>query len=195
MKLRHILITTIIAFAAFSFTLKNEYKVDKEKTKVTWVGKKVAGQHNGTIAVSNGTLVSDGKTITGGKFDIDMTSIKNDDLTDQEYNQKLVGHLKSEDFFATDKFPKATLVITKVTPLGKDQHNVKGNLTIKGITKPVEFPATIKASDSQVTAKAKILVDRTKYDIKYGSGTFFDNLGDKAIDNDFELNVELVATK
>lgn len=185
-----------VTVAAFAFTMANvEYKVDVQKSQVGWLGKKVTGSHNGMINISDGKLITDGKALTGGTFNIDMNSITCADLTDKEYNAKLIGHLKSDDFFGTEKFPKSTLVITSVTSTGKDQYKVAGNLTIKGITKPVEFPATIQVSDTEVKAAAKIKIDRTKYDIKYGSGSFFENLGDKAIDNEFELTVDLVAKK
>ena len=118
-----------------------------------------------------------------------MTTIK-----DADGSARLEGHLKADDFFATDKFPKSTFVITKIDSKGTDQYAVKGNLTIKGITNEVEFPATIKMAKDQLTASAKIVVDRTKFDIKFRSGNFFENLGDKAIEDNFELNVELVAS-
>ncbi len=188
------LLATIVVAFAFS-TANVEYKVDKRQSKVNWTGKKVSGAHEGTIKVADGKLISDGKTITGGTFDIDMSSITCSDLKDQGYNDKLVGHLKSDDFFSAEKFPKSTLVIKSATSQGKDQYKITGDLTIKGITKPIEFPAAVQISGSEIKATAKIIVDRTLYDIKYGSGSFFDNLGDKAINNEFELNVDLVAKK
>jgi polyisoprenoid-binding protein YceI len=193
MNLKQLLLGTLLALATFSFTYKVEYKVDNQKSKLNWIGRKVTGEHSGSINLADGVLVTDGKKVTGGTFTIDMNTIANEDLKDDGYKQKLIGHLKSEDFFATDKFPTAQLVINKVTPLTKDQYKIKGALTIKGITNDIEFPASITTTKSEIKAKAKILVDRTKYGIKYGSGSFFDNLGDKAISNDFEMNVELVA--
>jgi polyisoprenoid-binding protein YceI len=197
MKKVNFLGTLITAVAlAFAFTTaKIDYTVDKQQSKVSWLGKKVTGEHKGGISIASGKLTSDGKTVTGGSFDIDMTSITCTDLTDKTYNEKLIGHLKSDDFFSTEKFTKSTFVITSVTPTGNDQYKVVGNLTIKGITNPVEFPATIKTTATDVKANATIKVDRTKYGIKYGSGSFFDNLGDKAIDNEFTLTVDLVAKK
>ncbi len=188
-------INTVLLIAAIttlsSFILKDTtFKVDAQKSKITWLGKKVTGQHNGTINLAEGSFTVNGKNITGGTFTIDMTSIK-----DADASARLEGHLKADDFFATDKFPKSTFVITKIEPKGTDQYAVKGNLTIKGITNEVEFPATIKIAKDQLTATAKILVDRTKFDIKFRSGNFFENLGDKAIEDNFELNVELVGTK
>ncbi len=185
-------LSTVLLLAAIvtltSFTSKDPgYKIDNQKSKITWVGKKVTGQHAGTINLSEGNFTSKGKKITGGSFSIDMTSLK-----DEAANTRLEGHLKSDDFFSTEKYPKATFVISKIDSKGGDQYTVKGNLTIKGITNEIEFPATIQISNDQVSAKAKILVDRTKFDIKFRSGNFFENLGDKAIEDNFELNVELV---
>lgn len=196
MKTKHILLTATFALVAFAFNMAAiSFKVDTKQSKVTWVGRKVTGEHTGNIALMDGVFAFDGKTVTGGSFNIDMNTITCTDLTDAEYNGKLIGHLKSDDFFSTAKFAKSTLVLTKLVPTGKNQYNVMGNLTIKGTTHPIEFPATITVALDKITAKAKIMVDRTKYDIKYGSASFFDSLGDKAISNEFELNVDLVAKK
>jgi len=196
MKISHVALTAAIAFSALAFTAASiTFNVDKTKSKVTWIGRKVTGEHTGTVNIADGKLTSDGKNIIGGSFDIDMNTIVCTDLTDADYNGKLIGHLKSDDFFSVAKFPKSTLAITKATSTGNGTYKINGNLTIKGITQPIEFPATVTVSLTQVTAKAKILVDRTKYDIKYGSASFFDSLGDKAITNEFELNVDLVAKK
>jgi len=180
----------LVAITLSAFTPKDSgFKIDAQKSKITWLGKKVTGKHAGTINLSEGTLITKGKKITGGSFAIDMTSLK-----DEDGSQRLEAHLKSDDFFSTEKFPKATFVITEIKSTGGDQYTVKGNLTIKGITNPIEFPSTIQQTKDQVTAKARILVDRTKFDIKFRSGNFFENLGDKAIEDNFELNVELVGS-
>lgn len=191
MNLKKILMTAATASIIMSFTAKDDqYKVDAEKSKLVWIGKKVTGSHTGAITIAEGSLNVKSKKVTGGSFVLDMTSI-----TDIDKNERLVGHLKSDDFFSTEKHPKATFVITTITPAEKDQYTIKGNLTIKGITNEVAFPATIQNLGKQITAKAKILVDRTKFDIKFRSGNFFENLGDKAIEDNFELNVELVAAQ
>ncbi|MCD0489217.1 YceI family protein [Pedobacter sp. MC2016-14] len=181
-------LVALIALSAFKNGVKPvTYTVDAAKSSITWIGKKVTGSHNGTIALKSGTLNVNGKSITGGSFVIDMTSIK-----DADGSEKLEGHLKADDFFGSTKYPTSTFVITKVAGAV-----VTGNLTIKGITKPVSFPATVTVNaDGTATALAgKILVDRTKYDIKYGSKSFFDSIGDKAIDDNFEISVKLVAKK
>ena len=187
---QYLLVLVVAAATIMSFTLSDStYKIDAQKSKITWLGKKVTGEHSGTINIADGSLTTKGNKVTGGSFSIDITSLK-----DSEGNARLEGHLKSDDFFSAEKFPKSTFVITKSTPADGDQYTIKGNLTIKGITNEVEFPATIQIQKQAVTAKAKILVDRTKFDIKFRSGNFFENLGDKAIEDNFELNVELAGT-
>ena len=188
--MKHLITVFLIAAIATltSFTPKEPgYKIDAEKSKITWVGKKVTGQHTGTVNLSEGNFTSKENKITGGTFSIDMTSLK-----DADANARLETHLKSDDFFSTEKFPETTFVTSNIESKGGDQYIVKGNLTIKGITNEIEFPATIQISNDQLSAKAKILVDRTKFDIKFRSGNFFENLGDKVIEDNFELNVELV---
>ena len=181
-KMAIVLVVTI-AFASFT-TLKDK-QVNVKESQVNWTGHKVTGQHDGTITLKEGSLEFDGATLTGGAFTMDMTSINTTDL-EGEYKTKLDGHLKADDFFGTDKFPTATLKFTKVEALGSD-YAVTGDLTIKGITKPVTF----KMNVTKNTATAALKIDRTKYDIKYGSASFFDNLQDKAIYDEFDLNVSL----
>lgn len=171
------------------------YKVDEQNSKVTWLAKKVTGEHSGNVKVSSGTLVLENNVLKGGSFDIDTRSISVTDVTDAEANGKLLGHLKSDDFFAVDKFPAAKFVISSVKATGAGQYDVKGKLTIKGITNDVSFPATIKTEGNKVQADAKITIDRTKYGIKFRSKNFFENLGDKTIYDDFDINVALAAVK
>lgn len=169
------------------------YTVDSQASHLVWTGKKVTGSHTGNIPLSTGSLVVSNSKFKSGAFEVDIASLTVTDITDKDGNAKLVGHLKAEDFFGTDKFPKAKFITSSVTPKGGENYEVTGKLTIKGITNEVKFPAVIKVEKNKVTAQAKIVVDRTKYGIKFRSTNFFENLGDKAIDNDFELNVNLVA--
>jgi len=187
-----LLLVAVVALSAFKAPVKPiTYTVDAAKSTITWLGKKVTGSHNGTISLKSGSLIVDGKNVTGGSFVIDMASIK-----DADGSEKLEGHLKADDFFGSAKFPTSTFVITKVAGSGANL-TVTGNLTIKGIVKPLTFPATVTTNgDGTVSALAgKITVDRTKYDIRYGSKSFFDSIGDKAIDDNFEISVKLVAKK
>lgn len=169
--------------------------VDIKKSTVAWHGKKVTGEHNGTVELNKGNLIFDGKKLTGGLIEVDLTSIKNLDVTDEGYRNKLVGHLKSDDFFNVEKYPTATLKITKATPKGGNQYDLTGDLTIRGKTAPVTFPATVTLDGNNATATATVVVDRSKYDVKYGSKSFFENIGDKMIYDEFDLKVNLVATK
>jgi polyisoprenoid-binding protein YceI len=154
----------------------------------------VTGTHHGKIRLKSGFITMKGKDLTGGEFVIDMTTIADEDLTDPEYNRKLVTHLSSEDFFNAAKYPTSVLKIKSV----KSVHGftgptfeVKADLTIKDKTNEVKFPAEIKTKDGKTTATANITIDRTKWGIKYGSGKFFTGLGDKVINDEFKLDIAL----
>ena len=169
--------------------------VDTKNSTVVWGAKKVTGTHAGNVPISSGSLILDGDKLKGGTFVLDMKNLTVTDVKDADMNGKLTGHLKNADFFAVDAHPQAKFVISTVTPKGAGAYDVTGKLTIKGITSDVSFPATVKSEGKKVLADAKITVDRTKYDIKFRSSNFFENLGDKAIHNDFTLDVNLVANK
>lgn len=169
--------------------------VDTKSSKVVWGAKKVTGTHAGNIPLTSGSLIVDGDKLKGGSFVFDVKNLTVTDVTDASMNGKLTTHLKSPDFFSVEAHPEAKFVISTVTPKGANAYEVTGKLTIKGITNDVKFPATVKSDGKKITADAKIAVDRTKYDIKFRSTNFFENLGDKAIENDFTLDVSLVANK
>lgn len=169
------------------------YKVDSQNSKVNWLAKKATGDHNGEISVSNGSLNTENNLLKAATFDIDTRTITDKDLTEKADNDKLISTLKSNTFFDVDKYPKATLVTTSVVHGAGQQYTVNGKLTIKGITNDVTFPATVVISGKKLTANAKITIDRTKYDIKFRSKSFFENLGDKVIYDNFDLDVALTA--
>jgi len=188
-------ITSIIILLQFAIvaTWAQTYSVDAPKSTLNWKAEKITGSHEGTIAIKSGILKVDKEKITSGSFIIDMSTIVNSDLTDAGYNQKLVGHLKSSDFFDVAKFPEATFTLTKLVDLTKSVVEIGGQLTIKGISKPLTFKANIKKDGNSYVFNANsIVVDRTAYDIKYGSGSFFNDLGDKAIYDEFALKLKLV---
>lgn len=170
------------------------YTVDATASKVEWVGKKVTGQHNGLISLKESSLdFEDGKLVSGS-FAIDMTSLVCNDLKD-ESKAKLEGHLKSDDFFGVEKFPTSVFTITKAIPQGAGKYKVVGDVTIKGITEEIQFSVDLIEKDGKAIGTANIVIDRSKFNIKYGSGSFFDDLGDKTIYDDFELTVSIVANK
>jgi polyisoprenoid-binding protein YceI len=163
-----------------------KFEISSSQSVVEWLGKKVTGSHNGTIDIKHGELIlSDGK-LSSGHFVVDTTAIKILDITDAGTNQQFAGHLASDDFFSSQKFPEATLEISSVK-----ENYVEGDLTIKGISHRIGFDTNVSIEGNLVKATAKIVIDRTKYDMKYRSGNFFSNLGDTLIYNDFELNVNL----
>lgn len=185
---------TLFAVANLAFTPANDgnitgtTNVNVEKSTIAWNGYKVTGEHNGNVQLKSGSLEWEDGKLVGGNFVIDMTTITNNDL-EGEWNQKLVGHLKSDDFFGVKTHPTANFTITKAIPYGTDgKYKIVGDLTIKDITKEIKFNADV----AENSATAEIIVDRSNYKVKYGSGSFFDNLGDKTIYDEFELTVNLV---
>lgn len=187
-KMRRILLFFVLsAFLVTSAVAQSKMNADTEKTNLLWLGEKVTGEHHGTIKLKSGWLNWQDNKVVSGEFLIDMASLK-----DAESSEKLEGHLKSDDFFGVTKFPTAKLVITGSTPFEKGSGVVKGTLTIKDMTNPIEFKSTMQKKDDGVWFYANIVIDRTKYNVRYGSGSFFDNLGDKTIFDDFKLKVNLL---
>ncbi len=166
-------------------------EISLTESKLEWTGSKVTGKHNGTVNISSGELFVDDNKITGGSFEIDFNTITVLDIKDPETNGKLAGHLKSDDFFSAEKHPKGRFNIKSVVSTGGNQFNVTGDMIIKGITNEITFPATIEMTDGKITASGDINIDRTKWDIKYGSGKFFENLGDKMISDEFNIKFEI----
>lgn len=187
-SIKNIATIALVAFMAFSFTsLEGDKKeIKTEKSKVVWKGYKVTGSHKGTIAIKAGHLNFNDDKLIGGAFTIDMSTIINTDL-EGEYKGKLEGHLKSDDFFGVEKFPTATLIFTKVKATGKNSYEVTGDLTIKGKTNSVTFDVSIYGNK----ANASLKIDRSKFDVKYGSASFFEGLKDKAIYDEFDLVADL----
>jgi len=165
-----------------------KFEIVSAKSNIDWVGRKVTGAHNGTIAIKAGTLTLTNDKLIDGKFIIDTTSIKILDVTDPATNAQFAGHLASDDFFSSEKYPEATLKITSVS--GK---HLEGSLTIKGITHPISFNADVNVNGDTLVASGKLVIDRTRYEMKFRSGNFFKDLGDTLIYNDFDLNVNITA--
>jgi polyisoprenoid-binding protein YceI len=184
-NLKSIALALVVVLSTVSVSAQTK-KVNVAASTINWVGKKVTGEHSGTVNLKDGALVFKGAKLVGGTFTVDMTSLTATDLTG-EYLGKLNGHLKSEDFFGTEKYPTAVLVFKKIGAKAKNLYTVVADLTIKGITKPVTFDIAVNGN----TATTKFNVDRTKYDIKYNSASIFSSIGDKAISDEFELAVAL----
>jgi len=166
--------------------------VNTNSSIINWTGSKIGGSHSGTIQISNGSLAVKNGNITGGSFVIDMNSIQNTDLPDDKKGD-LVGHLKNADFFDVGVYPTAKFDITNITKLTNEpgaSHLVYGNLTLKDVTKEIGFKANINVDGQNVTVKTtKFSIDRADFNVKYGSNRFFDNLKDKAINDNIDLEI------
>jgi len=187
MKTKNLILALTIMLSG-STIFAQKATINTEKSSIEWLGKKIGGQHDGHIRLKSGSLDLKGDQIVAGNFVVDMTSITNTDLKDEGTKQKLIGHLKSDDFFGVETYPTATFVITKGTKFVNGTATLTGDITIKGKKESISFDV-LKAGS---TYTAKVEIDRSKFDVRYGSNSFFDNLGDKAIDDVFTLNIKLV---
>lgn len=194
-------ITPLLFLASITLAAPATYKVDPAESKLLWTGSKVTGsKHNGMVKVSEGTVQVDGGTIRSGEFVVDMTTIESLDLKDDAKSKaKLENHLKSDDFFGVQNNKNATFKITKVTAPSATKgftHDIAGDLTIKGKTEPLVIPSRIVMTLTTATAEGTAEIDRTKFDVKFGSKRFFENLvGDKVINDKFKIDLKLVAKK
>jgi len=199
LKMKKIILSLSILVAAYSSQANkvdhDNLTLNKEVSSVEWVGEKVTGKHSGTIQILSGTFHLHDNSIGTGEVVIDMTSINNTDMKAGQGKEKLEGHLKAKDFFDVTNHKTASLKITSTKKLEGNNYTIIGKLTIKGITKSIEFPANIQIKDGKLAAYAEMKVDRTLYDIKYGSGKFFDGLGDKTISDEFIIKFKIGASK
>ena len=195
---RTFLTIALAIITTFSFATKphiDNVRVNAKNSTIKWIGSKVASSHEGTVNIQKGMLMIDHGTLVGGQFSIDMTSISNTDIESEEYRAKLDGHLKSKDFFNVEQFPLSTITITKAVKGDDNSYKIVADLTIKGITHPVTFPAKVTINGLNFSATAKIKIDRTKWDITFNSGNFFENLGDHLIKDEIEFDVYLLSVK
>lgn len=191
------LITTLIISLGTIFTLSESPApavVNKTESTVTWKASKVTGEHWGYVPISDAQLDVTGGKITGGSFELDMVNLTVEDLTDPKSKGNLTNHLKSDDFFSVEKFNKSTFKITSAKTSNGTDYTINGTLTIKGISQPITFPAKASVAGNKMTATGQITFDRTKFDIKYRSGSYFEDLADKMIYDEVKLDVKLVAT-
>jgi polyisoprenoid-binding protein YceI len=174
-----------LTLVAFSTSIEKK-KVNVEASKITWTGEKLTGSHEGTINLKDGFFEMEGGKLVGGEFTADMSTIAVTDL-EGDSKKKLEGHLNSDDFFGTSDYPTAKFVINTAAKKSDGVYGISGSLTIKGKTNPIAFDLTMKDDNAMTT----LVIDRTKYDIRYGSGSFFDDLGDKTIYDEFTLDIML----
>ena len=185
-NLKTIALALLVVLGTTTATSQNK-KINVEKSKINWVGEKVTGKHSGTPDFKDGVIIFQKNKLAGGIFTVNMTSLTVTDIKAGEGKEELEGHLKADDFFGTEKFPTAKLEFKTIATKSAELYTVTADLTIKGITKPITFDLNVKGNSATTTLK----VDRTKYDIKYNSKSFFESIGDKAIYDEFELTVAL----
>ena len=188
---------TTTAVEAVEETVNSDvYLVNNEASTIDWKGFKPTGSHTGTIAIERGVLdVANGK-IVGGSFIIDMTTITVTDIpAEDKKNEKLKKHLSNADFFDVEKHPSAGFTITGLKEV-KGKLMLSGNLSLKETKNNITFPVTVSNVDGALTLTSNAFtIDRSKWNVKYGSKSFFDNLGDKFINDDIELKIMVKATK
>lgn len=180
---------------AVATELSQNFTVDTVGSTLGWIGKKVTGQHNGKISISSGTISVEKNVIKAGNFIINMNSITVEDIKDAKENGKLLGHLKAADFFDVAKYATSKFEVTGAEKMqSADSMKISGNLTIKDISKNIAIPAKVTMDSTKFEAAAKFSIDRTEWNIQYGSGKFFKNIGDKAINDAIEFDLNLKAT-
>ena len=196
--LRKFLLGTLLPalFLNPSFLYSSEFKVITSSSDLKWKATKVMGGHNGTLKISSGSLKVDKGNILGGFFKVNMDSIVCLDLdSESPWNQKLVNHLKSDDFFSVAKYPYSTLKINGSKKEKDGNHTISGDLTIKGIKKPLNFKASLQIDGENLRASGNIVFDRTDYNVRFRSGKFFEGLGNRLIHDKVSLTIKLVGKK
>ena len=189
-----ILLTVVSILIGFNIQGQETYQISQENSTIEWVGEKVSGAHSGYINLQNAFFLFEEEKFVGGEFNIDMNSIKCTDIENPKYAAKLEEHLKDPDFFNSSKYPNSNFKITNIIFDGTS-YIITGDITIKEITQEIKFPAQFENDGDLFHANALLKIDRTKHDIKYGSGSFFDDLGDRMIYDEFTLKIHLQGSK
>ncbi|MBD98291.1 MAG: lipid-binding protein [Verrucomicrobia bacterium] len=194
-KFASILLSGLLTLSVFAGgDEKKTYKIQNKLSSVEWIGQKITGSHEGTIMIQRGAImVEDGKIVEGA-IAIDMNSISVTDIENEKQRAKLKGHLTSDDFFGVEKYPVSRFIVVNAEPIGEEQYQITGKLEIKGIQEGIQFPAIVKIEGNNMVVVGEVEIDRTKFGIKYGSGSFFDDLGDRAIYDNFKIKFKIAAS-
>ena len=181
--------------SSLSLYARNEkYAIDTKKSVVTWKGSNLLGsnRHIGYIYISKGELIIENGELIGGTAEIDMNTIEDEN---HGRDNGLVNHLKEPDFFDVKKFPFSRILLNKSGSINSENKKFGGNLTIKGITQPVTFPAKMEIKDGIVKLNGRLVIDRTKWNVRYKSGKFYDLLADQTISDSIEFHIKITAKK
>ena len=184
----------------FSFTLlfsSVSYQLDTKLSSLEWVGSKVTGSHNGLIDFDFGSITLVDGDLTEAKLRVDMNTIRNLDIESEKYRKYLEDHLKDDDFFGVDSFPSSEIIYISSDEGYKADNKllITCDLIIKGIKNRITFPITSAINDSTAVFSGSVNIDRTIYDIKYKSKSFFPDIGDAFIYDEFKINFNLVANQ
>ncbi len=185
-------IVGLVAFGSVNASASGKRTIDTAASSVDWVGKKVTGQHNGKVAIKSGSVTFDGTTLKAASIEMDLTKITCADIKNPKWNKKFIDHLKDDDFFSVHKFPVATFVLKKASAPKGGIYKLEGDLTMKGQTHSIAFELKVASAGTKLKATGTVIVDRTLWGIRYKSGKFFPDIGDKMIYDNFELEMSLV---
>ncbi len=188
---------SVSCYSAFAKKNRGEesvYEVDKQVSLVRWTGSNFVGKHTGFISIGNGIFVTNNNEVVDGHIDLDLNTIVCNNYKNDDWNKQLVDHLKSEDFFSVEQFPNAEFELTSIEKAEKEfAYTVSGQLTIKGTTNDISFPARINVSEDKMLILGKATIDRTRWGITFGSGKFYENLAGELINDEMEVRFELIA--
>jgi polyisoprenoid-binding protein YceI len=187
MKPNNLILITVLFLVLLNSVFAQEIILDEKNSSIKWTGKEITSKtHYGSLKFKEGKIRMKGEKILSGTFIVDMRSINCQDLSGKSKNY-LESHLKSEEFFGVEDYPEASLSIRTSKLKSDGNHVVEGDIKIKGITEAISFNISIQNKEG----KAKLIFDRTKHNVTYRSGNFFQNLGDKLIYDDIEIEAQL----
>lgn len=193
--LTSVLALALVATTTFAHSDEGRLTVNEKTSTINWSGSKITGDsHGGTLGVKSGSISTEKGNIVSANIAVDMLSMTCTDKMDDEYKGKFIGHLQSPDFFNTAEHSTAYFVLSSFEKAKDGSYMVTGKLTIKGITNDISFSAKGEVSDTGVKLDADVTFDRAKYDIKYGSGSFFEGLGDNLINDDVTVKLHIEAS-
>jgi len=180
-------------------SLSGTFRADTEQSLIRWTGRNLFNHHSGTVRLAEGEITLRDNALVAARFRIAMDSIACEDISDSAMNQMLIAHLHSDDFFDVAHHPMAEFIASSITPLatctdGTPNYLLRGQFTLRGITREIEFPILVATADGQrLTAQGVLDLDRTQFGSIYGSGRLFRFLGKHIVNDHIHLHIKLHA--
>ena len=177
---------------------EGSYTIDTEQSEIQWTGRNLNGTHTGTLKLLSGTIEVESSRVTRGAFMIDMQSIRDKDIENSEMRHLLNSHLASDDFFDVKRFPTAEFRLTRIAPIegaaaGSPNAEFSGELIMKGVSREISFRGvTAPTPDGRLAAEAHFDIDRTQWNVLYGSGKFYEKLGKHLVHDDVTISLKLI---